>query len=357
MSQSDIFAAELLEVSAAGYAAIAAERLLAGHPELAARFAPDAMGAWKASLGQRIVELAAALRLGEPRLFAARVTWARRAFEAREVPESDLRASLETLRDVLADELPGSARSRPAAMLAEGLAVLERPVADSASHIDPQSPAGRLSLEYLATVLEGDSRTATERVLAAVGEGLAVESAYLDVLVPAQREIGRLWHAGELGIVEEHVVTYTTERLMTLLASRAKRAPANGRTVLCAAVAGNAHDIAVRVLADFFDISGWRTVHLGANVPTPELANAVQYFDGDLLVLSAALSVQLPKVAEAVAAVRRIEGRPTRIMVGGLAFADAPEVWRQLGADGYAVDARSAVSLGAELMGGQAGAG
>jgi methanogenic corrinoid protein MtbC1 len=79
--------------------------------------------------------------------------------------------------------------------------------------------------------------------------------------------VGRLWHAGELGIVEEHVVTYTTERLMALLAHRAARAPANGRTVICAAVAGNAHDIAVRVLADFFDISGWRAVHLGANVP------------------------------------------------------------------------------------------
>jgi MerR family transcriptional regulator, light-induced transcriptional regulator len=255
----------------------------------------------------------------------------------------------------LADGLPDAARRRPAAMLAEGLAELERPVTDSASHIDRQSPAGRLALEYLATVLEGDSRKATERVLAAVGDGLAVESAYLDVLVPAQREIGRLWHAGELGIVEEHVVTYTTERLMTLLASRARRAPANGRTVVCAAVVGNVHDVAVRVLADFFDISGWRAVHLGANVPTPELANAVQYFDGDLLVLSAALSVQLPKVAEAVAAVRRLEGRPIRVMVGGLAFADAPEVWRQLGADGYAIDARSAVSLGAELTDGPTG--
>jgi MerR family transcriptional regulator, light-induced transcriptional regulator len=38
-------------------------------------------------------------------------------------------------------------------------------------------------------------------------------------------------------------------------------------------------------------------------------------------------------------------------MVGGLAFSDAPEIWRKLGADGYAPDARSAVKLGAELVG------
>lgn len=350
MSQSDLFAADLLETSASGYAALATERLLAEHPALAARFAPDAAGTWKAALAQRIVELAAALRLGEPRLFVARISWARRAFAAREVPEDDLRASLEVLAGVLARELPEAVGNSPATMLAAALAELDRPLAESDTRIDPRSATGRLTLEYLATVLEGDSRGATERVLAEVDAGLAVEAAYLEVLVPAQREVGRLWHAGELGIVEEHVVTYTTERLMALLAHRAKRAPANGRTVVCAAVTGNAHDIAVRVLADFFDIAGWRTVHLGANVPVQELASALQYFDGDLLVLSASLSVQLPKLAEAIAAVRRLEGRTVRVMVGGLAFVDAPDLWRKLGADGYAPDALTAVKRGAELV-------
>lgn len=350
MSQSDVFAADLLETSASGYAALATERLLAEHPALAARFAPDAAGTWKAALAQRIVELAAALRLGEPRLFVARISWARRAFAAREVPEDDLRASLEALAGVLTRELPEAVGNSPATMLAAALAELDRPLAESDTRIDPRSATGRLTLEYLATVLEGDSRGATERVLAEVDAGLAVEAAYLEVLVPAQREVGRLWHAGELGIVEEHVVTYTTERLMALLAHRAKRAPANGRTVVCAAVTGNAHDIAVRVLADFFDIAGWRTVHVGANVPVQELASALQYFDGDLLVLSASLSVQLPKLAEAIAAVRRLEGRTVRVMVGGLAFVDAPDLWRKLGADGYAPDALTAVKRGAELV-------
>lgn len=351
MSQADIFAADLLEVSASGYAALGAERLLAAHPEVSARFSPDAGGAWKAALAQRIIELATALRLGEPELFLARIDWARRAFDARKVPQEDLRASLQVLAEVLAEELPAPARAGAAALLEAALKELEQPLGDSGSHIDPGTGEGRLALEYLAAVLEGDSRRAMEHILAEVDAGLAVDRAYLDVLVPAQREVGRLWHAGELGIVEEHVVTYTTERLMALLAHRATRAPANGHTVVCAAVAGNVHDIAVRVLADFFDISGWRAVHLGASVPAAELATALQYFDGELLVLSAALSVQLPKVREAIAAVRRIEDRPVRIMVGGLAFSEAPELWKKLGADGYAADARSAVRLGSELLG------
>lgn len=351
MSHSDSFAAEVLEVSASGYAALAAERLLTTHPGVAARFSSDAVGAWKGVFGQRIVELATALRLGEPELFVARVKWARRAFAARDVPQEDLYASLEVLAAVLAAELPEEGRAAAVEVLGKAIAEFDRPAEDNDSFIDPQTDGGRLALEYLATVLEGDSRRATERLLAVVDGGMAWERMYLEVLVPAQREVGRLWHAGELGIVEEHVVTYTTERLLALLAHRAVRAPANGKTVLSAAVAGNTHDIAVRVIADFFDMAGWRSIQLGGNLPASELATAVQYFDGDLVVLSAALSVQLPRVADAIAAIRRLEGRTVRVLVGGLAFVDAPEVWRKLGADGHATDARSAVAVGGELLG------
>ena len=248
MTSSDAFAAELLEASATGYAALATERLLAANPDIARRFSPDAPGAWRAALAQRIVELAAALRLGEPKLFAASVTWARRAFEAREVPDDDLRASLQALGTVLAEELPEATRTAPAALLNVALAEFDRPVADGDSFIDPQAEAGRIALAYIAAALEGDSRKAVELVLAKVAGGLELENVYLDVLVPAQREVGRLWHAGELGVIEEHIVTHTTERLMALLAHDAERAPANGRTVVCAAVTGNVHDIAVRVL-------------------------------------------------------------------------------------------------------------
>lgn len=350
MSHPDVFAAELLELSAAGYASLATQRLLARHPDVEQRFAPDAFAGWKAALTQRLVELAAALRIGEPEIFRARVDWARKAFGARGVPVEDLRASLESLAGVLEEELPESARQAPGALLAGAIETLAAPPVEETGGLNPARAEDRLALEYLAAVLEGDSGRATARVLAAVDAGLPVETAYMDVLIPAQREVGRLWHSGELGVAEEHVVSYTTQRLMALLAARAERAAPSGRTVLCAAVAGNIHDIGVRVIADFFEIAGWRVVYLGANLPAADLVSAVQYFDGDLVVLSAALSVQLARLDETIQAVRRIERRRVRVMVGGLAFADAPEVWKKLGADGYSPDAREAVRLGSRLL-------
>ena len=71
----------------------------------------------------------------------------------------------------------------------------------------------------------------------------------------------------------------------------------------------------------------------------------------DLVVLSAALAPQLARVRESVAAVRELDGAPVKVLVGGVAFAEAPELWRRLGADGYAPDAERALALGARLVG------
>jgi len=42
------------------------------------------------------------------------------------------------------------------------------------------------------------------------------------------------------------------------------------------------------------------------------------------------------------------ETEKTRIMVGGLAFSGIPDLWLEIGADGYAADADSAVPLADE---------
>lgn len=340
-----------MESSASAYAAYAAGLLLERHPEVAERFAPSAMRDWKASLTQRILELSAALVAEEPRLFVSRIRWAEEAFRAREIATGDLRSSLVCLRQVLSEELPDAARRDAAEYVDQALHALAEPPPAEASGLDPEDPNGRLALRYLQEVLEGDAGRAVDLVTAAVDEGLDPREAYLEVLLPAQREVGGMWHLGELGVAEEHFVTATTERAISLLAQRADRQPSTGKTVVAAAVAGNSHGLPVRVLADFFEIAGWRAVCLGADVPPADLAAAAQTFDADLVVISVALATQLETVRQSVDALRRLEDREVKILVGGGAFAETPELWRRLGADGHAVAADEAVALGARLVG------
>ena len=351
MSPPSLFAAELLESSASAYAGCAASLFLERHPEAGERFAPCAMRDWKACLCQRIHELAAALEAAEPALFVSRVRWAGRAFRAREMATDDLRSSLVCLREVLDDELPEAARSETGGYIGQALRALAELPASEAGGLDPQHPNGRLALRYLELALEGDAWGAVDLVVAAVDGGLDPREAYLEVLLGAQREVGGMWHLGELSVAEEHSVTATTERALSILARRLDRRPPNGKTVVAAAVAGNNHGLGVRVVADFFEMAGWRSICLGADVPPSDLAAAARHFDADLAVVSAALTTQLKAVRQSVEALRRVEDREVKILVGGIAFDEAPELWRRLGADGHAGAADEAVAVGARLVG------
>lgn len=351
MPESSLFAAELLETSASAYAACAASLLLERHPEVGERFAPHAMRDWKTSLTQRVLELSAALGVAEPRLFASRVRWAEQAFRAQERLPEDLRTGLVCLRDALHEELPEAAGKESSEYIDLALRSFGQPPPAETMILDPQAPNGRLVLRYLQSVLEGDARGAVDLVVDAVADGLDPHAAYLDVLIPAQIEVGEMWHRGELCVAEEHYVTATTERAMSIIAQNADRSPANGKTVLAAGAAGNTHSLGVRVIADFFEMAGWRVICLGANVPLPDLAAATQSFGADLIVLSAARIHELKAVHKTIEALRRPENRELKVLVGGAAFSEVPELWRQLGADGHAGTADEAVAAGARVLG------
>lgn len=349
MTDNHAIAAEILEASAAGYAA-AANALFR---ENALRGTADEAGAaeiWKAHFTQRILELAAAVRVGDPGLFSRRVTWLRRAIKARGSDEAQLRAALLSLRDALDRELPAALRPCVTAPLASALAALDQDVASGGTTLDTADAAGRLTLEFIAACLEGEPDKAVSLVMAAAESEIPVKDVYLRVIVPAQKEIGQLWHLGEASIAEERLVSETTRQLMTLLV--AKHAPAGTprRIVLAASVAGNAHDLGLRVVVDLFRLAGWRCLFLGANVPAEEIARAAKFFGADLIVLNATLTPQLRVLGDSIAATRQVVAG-TPILVGGLAFEGAPELWRQLGADGYAARIDDAVAVGEALLG------
>jgi len=350
VSTNDAFAAEIIERGAAGFAGFAASLMIERKPSLRDRYPGDAQGVWKSHLVHRAVELSSALATGHPKLFATRVLWTAKAFSARGADIGDVRLSLEALRDVLRQHMPVPAGAAAIECLEHAILSLGGKLVVDRSELDPARDCDRLALQYLQQVLEGDSSGAIRLIQSAVESGLPVRSAYLEVLLPAQREIGRLWHQNDVAVAEEHLVTATTHRAMAVLAHAAAAAPANGLCAVVAAVASNAHDIGLRAVADLFQIDGWRAIYLGADVPAEDLPSMVAYFDADLLLLGASLSVHLARVAETIKILRADAGSTVRVLVGGSGFNDEPGLWRQLGADGFAATADEALQVGRALV-------
>ena len=344
MADADRFTAQLLESGARGYAALATDRLLERRPDLKQQ--AGATGSWRAHLAQRLAELQTATALARPILFLERVRWSRRAYQARGVPGSDLQTALEALREVLAEELPEPARAPALQVVDAALADFEEEVKVEGRDLDPQAPIDRAALRYLLDVLEGRPRQAIDGLLRArEEEQFSLRDCVLGILLPAQREIGRLWHLGDSDVAEEHLVTATTKRALAVLGHLNPPVATSDRVLLVSAVAGDDHDVGSQALSVLMEAEGWRCVDLGGDVPAEDLVAARVAFEPDVVVLSATLTDHLVALERSVRALRREAGAEIRIYAGGSAVAAAPELPEQWGADGTLSDLASALDL------------
>lgn len=348
MTNANPMAAQLLEASAQGYAS-AANVLLQQSPDAAMNGAGSA-SEWKAHLTQRVFELAAAVRANEPALFARRISWLRRAFKARGADESGLRLALESLRAALDQELPEGLKSTVEQPIRLALDALDEEMEPKLHSLDASTSNGQLGIAYLTACIEARTEAAVQMILDAVDGELTPQDVFTKVLLPAQREIGDLWHIGDASVSEERIVSETTREVMTLIVNRFSPVADEALTVLVASVAGNSHDIGLRAVSGLFKLAGWRSIFLGADMPTAEIASSAHRYHAKLIVLNVTLTTQLNTLESVIGAIRQ-ESSGSRILVGGMALEGIPELWKRLGADGYAADIDSAVTVGLQLVG------
>lgn len=338
------FVAELLRVEAAAIARDAARRMTDANA-LRTRWSGDATGMWAGAIESRVHELAAAIAAQRPEYLAARAAWARTAFEARGVDPGDLVKSLEALRAAAIAAVPEEDARVVSHTIDAAIDAARRPTVEPPAELVPDSPHGRLAAEYLLALLEGDRLRALGRIHDAVSGGrLGVPEVYRHVYMPVLRELGRMWHLGEVNVAEEHFATATTLMSMSQIAPLAKRASANGKSILAGTVAGNTHEIGVRMVADRFEWEGWRVVYLGPSVPAEDLGQAAADFGVDVVALSAMLTVQIDALELAIAAVRSA-APGARVIVGGRALEGDRELAARLGADALALDPDDAIRV------------
>jgi methanogenic corrinoid protein MtbC1 len=343
-------AATLVEQKAHSIADWACNHLLNAHTELRTKFGSDAQEIWSDHLQQRLLELSAALAANDHQLFLSRLAWSRSAMQARGLSSEDLDSSLASLRAGLAENLQGEALAAAIEYLDLATKALDKA---TATKLDPILDAGiacdKLALQYVQTVVAGNVIPGVQLILDEVAHGLSISDAYLRVLLPAQHEVGRLWHLNELSVSEEHLVSYTTQRIMAVLANIAPRKPDNGFTAVAGAVAGNVHDIGIRAIAYLLEIEGWRTIYLGSDIPQVEVPATIDTYAADVLLLSVALTSQIHATKHTISEIRENSTRQVKVLVGGNGLAERAGLWKELGADGYAPSAQEALVLAYEF--------
>lgn len=352
MNQNNRMSARYIVHSARPLAGYAASEFLQACPELAAHLGPGASERWRQVFVQLLEELSVSLFANRPGMFVDYAAWMRGLLRSRDLPDGGLESAMQTLCEVLTAELPAAAAAAAIDVCHKALDALKTTAAVVDVPLSADTADGRLACGYLLALLEGDGDRATRLILEAAEAKTPVSVLYMNVLIPAQQEAGRMWHNAEINIAEEHFTTATTRSVMARLAGYAVRKAPNGKTILTSSVSGNQHDLGMQAVAEFFGMDGWRVIQLGADLPMHDLAQAVDFYQADLVGLSVTLRPQIPLLAKTIEAIRGGgHGETVKILVGGRAFLGNTDLPAILGADGYASNPIEAVAVGNALVG------
>jgi DNA-binding transcriptional MerR regulator len=177
-----------------------------------------------------------------------------------------------------------------------------------------------LADRFLAAALEG-SPEASRLVLDADALGVPLVRLFQDVLRPALIEIGERWANGALRVGQEHEVTEVVRELIAELTLRHAHHHPTGQPILAACVAGERHDLGLRMIVALLRAKG-RTVHfLGADVDVRFLLEEVATRRPAAVLLSATLADRLPDVKAAADALRESASPPPlTVVLGGRAM-------------------------------------
>lgn len=350
MNQEAVQISRSIEAVSKALAQWTAERHAATDPNLPERYGPSWRSDWVANVEARLAYLAQAIAVRCPEVFAMSVLWNREAIAAREGRVDDLHASLRHLRAVIVDESPPAVAHAATECVDGAMAALGRPQGH-----DPDdgivSPRRDVVLRYLEFLLSWKRAEAMELVLSLMRSGTSLADVYLQVLQPAQAELGRMWHRHEISIADEHYATAIAQEIMSRLREHATPARRRDLRIVAAAVGGDFHEIGIRMVADCFELGGWDVSYLGANLPTTEAVREVRDRKAHVLAISASTFLHLRDAGGLIDAVRaEANCAHVKIIVGGPPFNLIPNLWQYLGADGHGKTAPDAVELANRLI-------
>lgn len=209
----------------------------------------------------------------------------------------------------------------------------------------------QLMSDYLRLLLQGKRHESSQLIMDAVANEMPIKDIYLHVFQPAQHEIGRLWQTNEVTVAQEHFCTATTQLIMSQLYPYIFNQEKNGLRLLATCVGGELHEIGLRMVTDFFEMDGWDTYYLGANMPTEGILATIEKQKPNIVAISTSMPFNVGTVTQLIADIRGAAyADDVRILVGGRPFNVSPNLWQRVGADAYALDAEQALQTAAALV-------
>lgn len=292
--------------------------------------------------------LSGAVEAGSIQAFADYCEWAAGLLKSRGIASQFLAENLMQIETELCAGLSAKEQAAVAGVMEAGRAACHR---ETPRPTRPDGPLALTRSVYLQSILIGARAGSVQIVEEALRNGAGVFDIYSQVFQECLYEVGRLWQQGAISVSVEHRATAITQFVMAGIYSRSVPVPPSTppRHAMVTGVAGELHQIGANMVADVLEDAGWSVQFLGTNAPHSGIVEAALAQNSDLLCISATMLFNLPHV---IALIRDVRARlpNVRVLIGGAAFRARPDLWAEIGADGFAPDLSGAVEAAGRLM-------
>jgi len=202
------------------------------------------------------------------------------------------------------------------------------------------------------SIFDGAPETASALARQALNEGIAPLDAIDQGFVPGMTEVGQQYAQHKMFLPDMLAAAEAMKAAMAVLEPELKRRGSerpNAGTVLLGTTKGDIHEIGKTLVGTLLTANGFKVHDLGVDVSSEQFVAKALECAADVVGISALLTTTMRGQKAVIEALQQAGLRSrVKVIVGG---APVTRAWaEEIGADGYAKDAISAVALVQSLV-------
>jgi corrinoid protein of di/trimethylamine methyltransferase len=201
------------------------------------------------------------------------------------------------------------------------------------------------------TVIDGDRETAIDLAKKALEQGVDPLACINQGLVVGIRKVGELFNDGEYFLPQLIIGAEAMKGAMAILEPELvgdQQREVVGRVVV-GTVEGDLHEIGKTLVGTMLAANGFEVSDIGVNNSPADFIAAIEEIDADIVGASALLTTTMVQQKKLIEELEQVGLRDkVKVMIGGAPVTD--RYAKEIGADGFAEDAISAVDLAFRLI-------